>query len=61
MKIEYTARATVSRPTDRSLESFKAWIAENARRLTTQKTGIKLTEEEWRKSWKEFWQQKPKL
>jgi sulfur relay (sulfurtransferase) DsrC/TusE family protein len=48
-----------SRPKDKSLEAYKAWISEIAARLTTQKS-IKLTEEEWRKSWKDFWQQKLK-
>jgi sulfur relay (sulfurtransferase) DsrC/TusE family protein len=48
---------TFSRPKDKSLEAYKAWMSEIAARLTTQKS-IKLTEEEWRKSWKDFWQHK---
>ena len=47
----------LSRPKDRSLEAYKAWVIEIAQRLTTQKTMIELTEDEWRKSWKEYWQQ----
>lgn len=50
---------TFSRPKDKSLEAYKAWMSEIAARLTTQKS-IKLTEAEWRKSWKDFWQQKLK-
>jgi hypothetical protein len=50
---------TVSRPKDRSLEAYKAWITEIAERLTTNRTGIKWTEEEWRANWKKFWQEKP--
>ena len=49
---------TFSHPKDKSLEAYKAWISEIAARLTTQKS-IKLSEEEWRKSWQDFWQQKP--
>jgi sulfur relay (sulfurtransferase) DsrC/TusE family protein len=57
MKAEYLGSTERSRPKDRSLESFKDWVAEIAKRLTTQKSMIQLTEEEWKKNWKEFWQQ----
>jgi len=46
-----------SSPKDRSLEAYKTWMTEIAQRLTTQKTMIELTEDEWKKSWKEYWQQ----
>jgi hypothetical protein len=50
---------TVSQPNDRSLEAYKAWITEIAERLTTNRTGISWTEEEWIANWKKFWQEKP--
>ena len=50
---------TVSRPKDKSLEAYKAWVTEIAQRLTTNKTGIRWTEEEWMANWKKFWQEKP--
>ncbi|HLO15221.1 MAG TPA: hypothetical protein VK206_10355 [Anaerolineales bacterium] len=57
MKTEYSERAEPSRPKDRSLESYKVWMTGIAKRLTTQKSMIQLTEEEWRKNWNEYWQQ----
>lgn len=60
MEANSNSRETFSRPKDRSLEAYKVWISEIAGRLTTQKTMFKLTEEEWRKSWQDFWQHKPK-
>jgi hypothetical protein len=50
---------TVSRPKDKSLGAYKAWMTELAARLTTEKTGIKWTEKEWIENWKKFWQKKP--
>jgi hypothetical protein len=47
-----------SRPKDKSVEAYKAWIMEIARRLTTEPNGIKLTQAEWLASWKEFWNEK---
>jgi hypothetical protein len=44
----------VSHTKDRSLEAYKAWIMEIARRLTTKETRIELTEEEWIENWKAF-------
>ena len=46
---------TVSRPKDKSLEAYKAWMMELAERLTRAKTGIKWTEKEWIENWKKFW------
>jgi len=51
--------ATVSRTKDNSLEAYKAWIMEIARRLTTAETEIKLTEQEWIENWKAFLKEKP--
>lgn len=50
---------TVSRPKDKSLEAYKAWVTEIAERLTTNKTGIRWTEEEWMANWKKFWRERP--
>lgn len=44
-----------SGPKDQSLNAFKAWMLEIARRLTTDQNGIKLTDAEWTKYWQEFW------
>ena len=60
MALRTESREILSRPKDRSLEAFKIWMTEIAERLTTQKVMINLTEEEWKKNWKEFWQHKPK-
>jgi hypothetical protein len=48
----------VSRPKDKSLEAYKAWITEIAERLTTNRMGISWTEEEWIANWKKFWQER---
>jgi len=50
---------TLSRPKDRSVEAYKAWMMEIASRLTTEPKAIKLTQAEWVASWKEFWTEKP--
>jgi hypothetical protein len=52
-------RITVSRPKDRSLEAYKAWMMDIAKRLTTDETRIKWTEEEWIANWKKFWKERP--
>lgn len=46
-------KVELSHPKDESLEAYKAWVLEIARRLT--KTEFKLTEQEWIENWKEFW------
>jgi len=58
MKSQSTDRATTSGPRDPSLNAYKDWIQEIARRLTTEKSTIKLTEEEWTTYWKDFWKEK---
>lgn len=60
MNSQSTDQGTSSGPKDRSLNAFKAWILEIAKRLTTEQSGIKLTEAEWTKYWKEFWSGKLK-
>ena len=52
-------KVTLSRTKDTSLEAYKARIIEIAKRLTTQETEIKLTEEEWIENWKAFLKEKP--
>ena len=47
-------KTNLSRTKDKSLEAYKAWIMEIARRLTTAETEIKLTEQEWIENWKAF-------
>jgi len=49
------ASVPVSCPKDTSLAAYKLWIAEIAKRLTTKKAEMKLTEEEWTENWKEYW------
>jgi len=51
-------KITFSRPKDKSVEAYKAWIMEIARRLTTEHSAIKLTEAEWVANCKEFWTEK---
>jgi hypothetical protein len=59
MKSKAYKKNTLSRPKDKSLEAYKAWMTELAERLTTEKTGIKWTEKEWIENWKKFWKEKP--
>ena len=44
-----------SHPNDKSLEAYKVWIRELSSRFTTDKLEIKLTQQEWIASWKEYW------
>ena len=60
MKSQTIERVTMSRPKDRSLDAFKAWIMDIAGRLTTAKDGVRLTEAEWAEFWKDFWKEKHK-
>lgn len=58
MESNLNQRVTASRPVDKSVEAYKAWIMEIARRLTTEPTKIQLTEAEWIASRTEFWNEK---
>jgi len=58
METTLNKRVTFSRPKDKSVEAYKAWMMEIARRLTTGHTAIKLTESEWVANCKEFWTEK---
>ena len=58
MKSQSTDRVTLSGPKDQTLDAYKDWIEDIARRLTTQKSTIKLTEAEWTAYWKDFWKEK---
>jgi hypothetical protein len=51
-------RLAPSRPKDKSLEAYKAWITELVSRLTTNNE-IQLTEQEWIAHWKEYWKEHP--
>ena len=55
MESTLNKRVRLSRPKDKSVESYKAWIMEIARRLTTEPNAIKLTQAEWMANCKEFW------
>jgi hypothetical protein len=43
----------LSRPKDKSLEAFKAWIREITKSLGGSEE--EMTEEEWVQGWKDFW------
>jgi hypothetical protein len=58
MKNEPYKILTISRPKDESLEAYKAWMMEIAKRLTADNAPIQWTEEEWIENWKKFWQEK---
>jgi hypothetical protein len=44
----------VSRPKDRSLESFKKWILEMVKKLNPD-AGDTMTDEKWKEKHKKFW------
>ena len=47
-------KVILSRPKDKSLESFKAWIMELTLHMTG-KAEDTMTPAEWEEKWKEFW------
>jgi hypothetical protein len=49
----------ITGPKDRSLEAYKTWMMEMAKKLTTQPTEVRWTEEEWITNWKKYWKKKP--
>ena len=53
----YTKIAS-SQPSDKSLEAYKIWIRELSSRFTTNQLEIKLTQQEWIASWKQYWNAK---
>ena len=58
MKRQSDKKRSQSGPKDRSLEAYKTWFMEITKRLTKEGTEIKLTEEEWIASWKDYWKEK---
>ena len=48
----------LSLPKNKSLEAYKEWVIDIAKRLT--KTEFLLSEKEWEENWKEFWKGKPR-
>lgn len=50
-------KVNISQPKDRSLEAYKTWVREISKRLM--KTELVMREDEWIKSWKEYWNGKP--
>jgi hypothetical protein len=59
MEEKSNEKPTLSRPKDKSLEAYKDWIKELARKFTTQEHEIDLTEKEWIESWEEYWEARP--
>lgn len=59
MQTTLKKKVMFSRPKDKSVEAYKAWIMEIAKRLTTEHSAIKLTEAEWVANCREFWTEKP--
>ena len=57
MKRQSDKKGSQSGPKDRSLEAYKTWFMEITKRLTKEGTEIKLTEEEWVASWKDYWKE----
>ncbi len=51
-------KVEISQPKDKSLDAYKAWVIEIAKRLM--KTELIMSEEEWIKSWKQYWSGKPR-
>jgi len=51
---EPSGKVTLSRPKDKSLEAYKAWITEITLRLNPNAKET-LTEEQWVDRWKRFW------
>ncbi len=44
-----------SRPKDMSLEAYKEWIRGLAKSFTSDKGKLQLTEQEWVRSWRDYW------
>jgi hypothetical protein len=55
METKSYTKVVPSHPSDRSLEAYKVWIRELSNRFTTNKPEIKLTQQEWITSWKQYW------
>ena len=51
-------KVVVSLPKDKSLEAYKEWVIDLAKRLT--KNEFVLSEQEWIENWKEFWRGEPR-
>ena len=59
MEEKSNEKSTLSRPKDRSLEAYKAWVKELGSMFMTQEYEINLTEKEWIESWEEYWEARP--
>ena len=44
----------LSRPKDKNLEAYKAWISEMVH-ITGKKSDNSMSESEWEQAWKDFW------
>jgi hypothetical protein len=58
METQLKNKVIFSRPKDKSVEAYKAWMMGIAERLTTAKGKIELTEAEWLLYWREYWKEK---
>jgi hypothetical protein len=54
MAKEPSGKITLSRPKDKSLEAYKAWITEITSRLNPDAKST-MTEEQWAERWNQFW------
>jgi hypothetical protein len=61
MENKSNGKPTSTRPKDRSLEAYKAWVKDLVKRFTTQKDELNLSEKEWIESWKEYWEEKSNI
>jgi hypothetical protein len=55
MEGERKEKTLSSSPKDKSLDSYKAWMIEIAKKYITPTSKLELTEWEWMEGWKEFW------
>lgn len=58
METQLNNNGTFSRPRDKSVEAYKAWMMQIAERLTTERNKIELTDAEWLLHCKEYWKEK---
>ena len=52
------AKVMISRPKDKGLEAFKAWMTEVMVGLRGEGGGSSISEERWEEAWAEFWRDK---
>jgi hypothetical protein len=60
MKNKLFKTISIARPKDKSLEAYKTWMLEIASQLSTERTEIQWTEEQWTEKWKKYWEEREK-